>query len=512
MSAGEIVAIVTGVLGLVTAIATPFVRFAFDQCTKYLKPDEDVWRYLLEEKQNVENMIVILSVREVPDKAQLSAEAWEIIGMIANCHDIETSDCFGFCWCLADYRKSYLVGQYVTDIKRRVKKLRNDLESRGVDAINALEGFGGNHISRNLVGEQAREVFEKIKTLVWKAKSGIIGVYGACGVGKTHVVRYVYESLQNQKDLFTLIWLEVSNRVDILTLQMEIANQIDLKLPKNGSVQDNAKEFKKALLKKYILLVLDDMRKTISTEEIGLPTHNMLIVITSRSFAVCSEMRCDDKIALKSLSDDEAYELLKIEIGTSRFLSKDKIQFTLKEIVKECGCLPLAIIAAAKSLRKYFEYHDVVLTERSLKMESAKFNNLKYIENKVIQDLKLSYEQLESSRYSCAKKCLLYCATYPRSHAFAATELMNNWMAEGLLREVEDIDEKLGEAKEILEELKDASLLKSTAYEDGEEIVKMHPIVWDMAVELEKEDPPPEELTSRSEMVIATSDMASSSS
>ncbi|KAJ4718740.1 Disease resistance protein [Melia azedarach] len=516
MSAGEIVAIVTGVLGCVTAILTPLVRSVFEQSTKYIKLDEDVSKYLEEEKQNLLNMIEILrereGTREVPDRARLSGEAWEIVGMIGNCQDIETWDCFGFCWCLADYRKSYLVGKYVSDIKRRVNKLREELESRGVHGINALEEIERKYYrSRTLVGEQAREVSEKIKTEAWKFKSGIIGIFGACGVGKTHVVRYAYESLQIQKDLFTLIWLNVSNRVDLIGLQLDIANQIDLELPNFVSFKDNVKKFKKALRKKFILLVLDDMRKTISLEELGLPIHNILIVITSRSFAVCSEMQCDDKIALKSLSDDEAYELLKIEIGT-RFLSTDKIQFTLKKIIKECGCLPLAIIAAAKSLRKYFEYHDVFLTERSLKMESAKFSNLKYIKNKVIQDLKLSYEQLESSRYSCAKKCLLYCATYPRSHAFAATELMNNWMAEGLLREVEDIDEKLGEAKEILEELKDASLLKSTAYEDGEEIVKMHPIVWDMAVELEKEDPPPEELTSRSEMVIATSDMASSSS
>ncbi|KAJ4718741.1 Disease resistance protein [Melia azedarach] len=66
---------------------------------------------------------------------------------------------------------------------------------------------------------------------------------------------------------------------------------------------------------------------------------------------------------------------------------------------------------------------------------------------------------------------------------------MKNWMGEGLLGDVEGIDEKLGEAKEIMEELKDASLLERIAYENGEEIVKMHPIVWDMAVKLEKENP-----------------------
>ncbi|KAJ4718729.1 Disease resistance protein [Melia azedarach] len=101
----------------------------------------------------------------------------------------------------------------------------------------------------------------------------------------------------------------------------------------------------------------------------------------------------------------------------------------------------------------------------------------------------LSYEQLKHSSYSCAKECLLYCTMYLRNHAFLATELMKYWMGEGVLSE-EGIEEMMGEAKDVLEELKDASLLETIAYENGEHIVKMHPLVWDMLVKIiEKENP-----------------------
>ncbi|KAJ4718745.1 Disease resistance protein [Melia azedarach] len=327
------------------------------------------------------------------------------------------------------------------------------------------------------------------RKVLWDGKkSGIIGLYGACGVGKIEVVRRACKRIRTMKDSITFIWLELSYENDLLKLQMEIVKQINLKRRINGSVQDNAKVLNKALRKKKnVLLFLDNMRKAIGLEEVRLSVHHILIVITSRSFAVCCQMKCDDKIALKSLSDDEAYELFKQEIGIWRIHSTEEIQSTLKKIAKECAGLPLAIVAAAKWLRKYFEYDDFVLIERSLKMDSAAFSNLKYIENKIIQDLELSYARLEHSSYSCAKECLLHCIMYSRNHAFAAMELMKNWMVEGLSSEVEGIDEKLGEAKEILEELKDASLLESIAYDNEEEMVKMHPIIWDMAVKLEKE-------------------------
>ncbi|KAJ4718744.1 Disease resistance protein [Melia azedarach] len=500
MTVGETIAIVTGVVGCVTAISTPFVRIAFDRCTKYLKQDEeedeDNARNLQKEMQILQNITQILErrARVVPDQARLINDAEVAMEMIHRSRNIDPWDCFGICWCLADYRKSYLVGTYVSDVKKRVNKLRYELRSRGVD-INEV-GELGRH-SGDLVGEQANKVVEMIVSEIMYddeasyIKSGIIGVYGACGVGKTHVVTNACDRILEQlRGSIFFIRLEVSNEDDDLKLQKKIADKIYLKLPNNSSVQENADLLKSALEKKNnVLLVLDDTMKAFSLEDIGLPVDDIFIVTISRSFAVCCQMQCDKLIALRSLSHEEAYELLAKEIGIWRILSTNEIESILKKIAKECGGLPLSIVAAAKWLGTYFEYDNLVSTERSFKMECVAFSNLKYIENKIFQDLELSYEQLKHSRYSCTKECLLYCTMYPRNYAFAATELMKYWMGEGLLREVEGTDEKLGEAKQILEELKDASLLESMSQENGEEIVKMHPIVWDMAVKLEKENP-----------------------
>ncbi|KAJ4718743.1 Disease resistance protein [Melia azedarach] len=494
---GEIIGIITGVVGAVTAIVSvaPHIRGAFEKCreyfercTGYLNVNEDNVAFLQEQKQTLQTIIQILKKRESQfhDHARSIAEAEEAVDMIELRRNVPAGSCFRFCG-LAGFQKRYLVAKLVSRVKKRVSRLREELQMEEID-IKEPEELGN---FKYLVGEQGNKVMREIQwKILWdNVKSGVIGVYGACGVGKTEVVRRACNRIRTIKDSVTFIWLELSYENDILKLQMEIATQIDLKLAINGSVQDNAKVLNKALRrKKHILLVLDNMRKPLSLEEIGFPPK-VWTIITSRSFLVCCQMQCHEKIALRSLSDDESHEFLKYEIGIWRILSTKEIHITLKKIAKECAGLPLAVVAAAKWVRKYFEYDDLVLTERSLKMDSAAFSNLKYIEKKVIQDLELSYEQLKHSSYGCAEECLLHCIMYPRNHAFAEMELMMNWMGEGLLSELEGMDEKLGEAKEIIEELKDASLLESIAYHNGEEIVKMHPIVWDMVVKLEKQNP-----------------------
>ncbi|KAJ4718728.1 Disease resistance protein [Melia azedarach] len=503
MPIAEIIAVVTGVVGCVTAIVTPCVRLAFEECSSYLKIDEEHSSYLSEEEHILRNIIQISNSSGsgvASHESQLINDAWTTLEMINYCRNVEPWDCFGMCSCLADYRRSYLVGKCISKVKKRVNKLRNEFRNRGINISVENEEEQGEfvRIRGGLVGQQANKVIQDIMSKMVQhntpyIRSGIIGVYGACGVGKTETVAHVCNRIlqDNRRRFITFVWVEVSNEDDILKLQTKIANKIDPKLPISGSVRDNAIVLKKALMKKKnILLVLDNMRKAFSLEEIGLPAifnSNISIIITSRSLSVCTQMKCYRGIPLRSLSNDEACELLINEIGITGTLLTEEIQSNLKKIAKECGGLPLAVVAVAKYLRKHQGY-GFFSAKRCLKRESAAFSNLKYLEDEVHQDLMLSYEQLKHSRYSCAEECLLYCTMYPRNHAFSATELMKYWMGEGLLSE-EGIEEMMGESREVLEELKDASLLETVVYENGELIVKMHPIVWDLLEKIEKENP-----------------------
>ncbi|KAJ4718727.1 Disease resistance protein [Melia azedarach] len=502
MPVTEIIAVVTGVVGCVTAIVTPCVRGVIAEYSSYLRIHEEYSSYLYEEEHILRNIFQILgsSRSQVDHQSQLMRDAQETLEMINYCRNVEPWDFFGMCSCLADYRRSYLVGKYISQVKKRVKKLRDEFQNRGINVGVENEEEQGEFVRmrRGFVGQHGNKAIQEIMSMIVYnntpyIRSVIIGVYGACGVGKTETVAHVCNRIlqDNRRRFITFVWVEVSSEDDILKLQTKIANKIDPKLPISGSVRDNAIVLKKALMKKKnVLLVLDNMRKAFSLEEIGLPAifnSNISIIITSRSLSVCTQMKCYRGIPLRSLSNDEAYELLINEIGITGTLLTEEIQSNLKKIAKECGGLPLAVVAVAKYLRKHQGY-GFFSAKRCLKRESAAFSNLKYLEDEVYQDLMLSYEQLKHSRYSCAEECLLYCTMYPRNHAFSAAELMKYWMGEGLLSE-EGIEEMMGESREVLEELKDASLLETVAYENGELILKMHPIVWDLLEKIEKENP-----------------------
>lgn len=180
-------------------------------------------------------------------------------------------------------------------------------------------------------------------------------------------------------------------------------------------------------------------------------------------------MKRRERFALNLLTDEEAYLLLINEVGLAGKVLEGEIEFGLKNLAKECGGLPLAILTFAKHHLKFMGF-DFISWKRALMSELDAFSSLKYIEEEVFRDLKLGYEQLNKySSYGCnTRECLLYCAMYPRNHAFVAEERMKDWMREGLLgEEMEGIDERFGKAKEILEELKDASFLVGTISDEN---------------------------------------------
>lgn len=95
------------------------------------------------------------------------------------------------------------------------------------------------------------------------------------------------------------------------------------------------------------------------------------------------------------------------------------------------------------------------------------------MEGNIVANLMVIYEILSKSRYSCIQDCLLYYTMYPRYQLFMAKELIEYWMWEDLLGEVDFIHEMLEEVEVILDKLKYASLLESVDLENGEKMVTL---------------------------------------
>ncbi|XXG89731.1 hypothetical protein AAC387_Pa12g1663 [Persea americana] len=192
---------------------------------------------------------------------------------------------------------------------------------------------------------------------------------------------------------------------------------------------------------KKFLLVLDDMWKENCQEWDRLKHYlrgarGSKIIVTTRSKKVALIMGTLPPHELAGLSEEDCWFLFKKRAFTPG--EEDKHPNLIvhgKEIVKKCGGLPLA----AKSLGSlmFFKREE---TEWIFLKDSGVWN-LHDQENDILPVLRLSYYHLPPH----LKQCFAYCSLFPKDYEFQKENLIQLWMAEGLIqpskdcRQMEDI-------------------------------------------------------------------------
>ncbi|MBA0627416.1 hypothetical protein Godav_004930, partial [Gossypium davidsonii] len=101
------------------------------------------------------------------------------------------------------------------------------------------------------------------------------------------------------------------------------------------------------------------------------------------------------------------------------------------------------------------------------------------MENKVFLFLKFSYDNLSNATMKC---CFLYCCLYPEDYCIPKKRLMEYWFCEGLLNEFDRISEAQMQGNDIISSLLNACLLENCGVIGGENCVKMHDVIHDMAL------------------------------
>ncbi|XP_031385784.1 probable disease resistance protein At4g27220 [Punica granatum] len=108
--------------------------------------------------------------------------------------------------------------------------------------------------------------------------------------------------------------------------------------------------------KKKCLVILDDMWQHFELTDVGIPVKRdgVRLVLTTRDLGVCEKMLCQVKIGVRPLSDEEAWALFILTLGSDQPPSQ---KLVAEDIVKECKGLPLAIVVMAGSMRGEVEDH-----------------------------------------------------------------------------------------------------------------------------------------------------------
>ncbi|KAM7478342.1 hypothetical protein LguiA_026555 [Lonicera macranthoides] len=295
-----------------------------------------------------------------------------------------------------------------------------------------------------------------------------IRVHGMFGVGKTVIM----QNLNNHGDLagtFDLVvWVKVSNNsqnFSIGQIQKDIAKRLNLNMEDGG---DPAGRIREELKDKNYLLLLDDVNEDLDLEEIGIPPPNdkngSKIVLTSRKSRVCNSI-VNKSVEVKRLSNQEAQAMFRKVLGNSRTWP------VVQQVFEYCSRLPFLI----QTIGSAFQNKE---TEDSWVMG---LSNLRHFPNQGDDAIQKAYKYLElccEELMGHKKDCFLFTAIFPEDSEINAHCLLDCWAAE----ELYGTDQEQGYGRQILYELKTASLLEEGTSGRGE-YLRMHKLIRKVALD-----------------------------
>ncbi|XP_075655382.1 disease resistance protein At4g27190-like isoform X2 [Castanea sativa] len=382
--------------------------------------------------------------------------------------------------CFLNCSKRYKASKEVEEILQEIKRLLDVGSFSSGVAYSTRVPRAVEHIPGPSIKSQktASRKFDETMSALYDNRFQRIGIWGLGGIGKTTLVKNLNNELKtaSTQPFGIVIWATVSKNLDIKNVQIQIAQRLNLKLKMVDNMQRMANQLYQRLEKEErFLLILDDVWEKIDLNILGVPQPEVhkgcKILLTSRRMEVCRSMMTDIEVKMEVLNDEEAWQLFSQNAGDVAHL-KD-IKPYAEAIARECCGLPLAIIILGAAMRRKTK---IELWDHALKELQRSMPSVGGIEDEVYKPLKWSYDSLQGNNI---KECFLYCSLFPEDFSIEVSELVQHWLAEGLIDEQQNYVDSVNKGIALIENLKDSCLL-----EDGTnaESVKMHDVVRDVAI------------------------------
>ncbi|XP_027152150.1 disease resistance protein RPM1-like [Coffea eugenioides] len=288
----------------------------------------------------------------------------------------------------------------------------------------------------------------------------VVSVAGMGGLGKTTLVKKVYDDAAVKKRFQSHAWITVSQNFQfrdiIKNLIQQLYNEIRQPVPPQVEFMDDImlSEFVRDFLReRRYILVLDDVWSIDAWEAIKCVlsdcTTASRVVLTTRIADVASASclgSLDFVYKMEPLSDKESWTLFCNRTFQSNNCPPN-LEEVAKKILKKCEGLPLAIVAiggvlALKDKEKTDEWEMILHGFGGEADGSGKLDRIKRV-------LLLSYNDLPHY----LKSCLLYLSIYPEDYPIDVVSILLKWIALGFVEEKERItstDIAMGYMKELI--------------------------------------------------------------
>ncbi|KAM3373242.1 hypothetical protein ACQJBY_019941 [Aegilops geniculata] len=304
---------------------------------------------------------------------------------------------------------------------------------------------------------------------VSKKKLKIISVVGSGGLGKTTLVKMVYDKIKEDFDCSAFV--PIGRNADAKKILLNILCDLDtyVGLITMLDVRQLINKLKETLENTRYLIVIDDIRdeklwKIIKGAFSNSNNCGSRLIMTTCIVSVaklCCSCADNSIYQMEPLSDDDSKRLFYKRIFSHESGCPLEFEEVSIDILKKCGGVPLAIITIAGIL--VINHHAKPKDEWHVLLDSIGHGLTKDPSvEEMLRILTLSYYNLPSH----LKTCLLYLSMFPEYHYITKDQLIWMWIAESFIQ-CEDPQTSLFEIGEnYVNELVNRSLIQPE-YFDG---------------------------------------------
>ncbi|KAF7147946.1 hypothetical protein RHSIM_Rhsim03G0035100 [Rhododendron simsii] len=331
--------------------------------------------------------------------------------------------------------------------------------------------------------ESQRLIMEEIIKALKHDEINLIGVCGMGGVGKTTMVIKVAKRAKEDNYFDEVAIAVVGQDPNLADVQVCIADTLGLKnLCDLGSPIARADLLRKRLLQdnKKVLVILDDVWAEFDLKAMGIPLegadNDFKVLYTSRTQDLWYDLRTKKEIPLEILSKDEAWQLFREKAGDSA--DALDLQPIAKQIVDECGCLPLALVLIGSTLSKKRGKNAIKEIWEGM-LDRLTCATSTPVDKHLYSRLKPSYEYLEDEE---AKRLFLLCCLFKEDEDIHLEDLARYGFGLSLFDRINDMREARNRVFALVDDLKSSYLLLDGKNKD--ECVKVHNVIRNMGISI----------------------------
>ncbi|KAL5576032.1 hypothetical protein UlMin_017731 [Ulmus minor] len=269
----------------------------------------------------------------------------------------------------------------------------------------------------------------------------VIPICGIGGMGKTTLAKMVYNDGKVENHFDLKMWVHVSTDFNMPRLIKEIFESATRKVNENLTLEMLQIELRETLSGKKFLLILDDVWNENRNKWLELTDMLMegskgsKIVVTTRSNKVASVVSTvPTTFNLTGLSEEDSLSLFhKLAFKEGKDKPPEKLVEIGREIVKRCQGVPLAVRTLGSLL------HSKVDEQDWTDVRDSEMWKLEQNEDDILPVLRVSYNELPSY----LKQCFLYCSLFPKGYKFHISNVIQFWIALGVVLQSHDENKSL---------------------------------------------------------------------